>query len=110
MQGAESSSSLTKSLTQLVENHRREKESFNAHRVLTSSSSTSESAATSETVESLRAYLKELRGLTARQLLTRQDFEEILIMATSFEELRSAPTSYISRLARYRNVIYKRRT
>uniref|UniRef100_A0A1J3K079 TSK-associating protein 1 n=1 Tax=Noccaea caerulescens TaxID=107243 RepID=A0A1J3K079_NOCCA len=105
IQGAETSSSLTKSLTQLVENHRSEKESSNAHRVLTSSSSTSESAATSETVESLRAKLKELRGLTARQLLTRQDFEEILVMATSFEELSSAPTSYISRLARYRNVI-----
>ncbi|KAG2328266.1 hypothetical protein Bca4012_037306 [Brassica carinata] len=100
LQGTETSSSLTKSLTQLVENHRKEKES---HSVLTSS--TSESAATSETVESLRAKLKELRGLTARQLVTRQDFEKILVMAATFEELSSAPISYISRLAKYRNVI-----
>ncbi|ESQ30206.1 hypothetical protein EUTSA_v10011252mg [Eutrema salsugineum] len=107
-QGTETSSSLTKSLTQIVENHRKEKESHYAHRALTSSSSsssTSESSATSETVESLRAKLKELRGLTARQLVTRQDFEEILVMAASFEELSSAPISYISRLAKYRNVI-----
>ncbi|XP_048636926.1 TSK-associating protein 1 isoform X3 [Brassica napus] len=100
LQGTETSSSLTKSLTQLVENHRKEKES---HNVLTSS--TSESAATSETVESLRAKLKELRGLTARQLVTRQDFDKILVMAATFEELSSAPISYISRLAKYRNVI-----
>ena len=100
MQGTETSSSLTKSLTQLVESHRKEKES---HNVLTSS--TSESAATSETVESLRAKLKELRGLTARQLVTRQDFDKILVMAATFEELSSAPISYISRLAKYRNVI-----
>ncbi|KAJ0250420.1 TSK-associating protein 1 [Hirschfeldia incana] len=101
LQGTETSSSLTKSLTQLVENHRKEKES---HSVLTSSS-TSESAATSETVESLRAKLKELRGLTARQLVTRQDFDKILVMAATFEELSSAPISYISRLAKYRNII-----
>ncbi|KAG5397164.1 hypothetical protein IGI04_018978 [Brassica rapa subsp. trilocularis] len=100
LQGTETSSSLTKSLTQLVENHRKEKES---HNVLTSSRS--ESAATSETVESLRAKLKELRGLTARQLVTRQDFDKILVMAATFEELSSAPISYISRLAKYRNVI-----
>ncbi|CAN6928912.1 unnamed protein product [Brassica oleracea] len=100
LQGTETSSSLTKSLTQLVESHRKEKES---HNVLTSS--TSESAATSETVESLRAKLKELRGLTARQLVTRQDFDKILVMAATFEELSSAPISYISRLAKYRNVI-----
>ncbi|KAF8091119.1 hypothetical protein N665_0453s0025 [Sinapis alba] len=100
LQGTETSSSLTKSLTQLVENHRKEKES---HSVLTSS--TSESAATSETVESLRAKLKELRGLTARQLVTRQDFGKILVMSATFEELSSAPISYISRLAKYRNVI-----
>uniref|UniRef100_M4ENL5 TSK-associating protein 1-like n=1 Tax=Brassica campestris TaxID=3711 RepID=M4ENL5_BRACM len=100
LQGTETSSSLTKSLTQLVENHRKEKES---HNVLTSSRS--ESAATSETVESLRAKLRELRGLTARQLVTRQDFDKILVMAATFEELSSAPISYISRLAKYRNVI-----
>ncbi|KAH0845189.1 hypothetical protein HID58_091936, partial [Brassica napus] len=93
-EGTETSSSLTKSLTQLVENHRKEKES---HNVLTSSRS--ESAATSETVESLRAKLKELRGLTARQLVTRQDFDKILVMAATFEELSSAPISYISRQA-----------
>ena len=63
LQGTETSS-LSASLTQLVENHRKEKESPNMHRVLTSSS-TSESAVTSETVESLGAKLKELRGLTA---------------------------------------------
>ena len=68
-------------------------------------SSTSESAATSETVESLRAKLRELRGLTARQLVTRQDFESIILMAATFEELSSAPISYISRLAKYGNVI-----
>nr|VDC64858.1 unnamed protein product [Brassica rapa] len=100
LQGTETSSSLTKSLTQLVENHRKEKESHSAH-----TSSTSESAATSETVESLRAKLRELRGLTARQLVTRQDFESILLMAATFEELSSAPISYISRLAKYGNVI-----
>ncbi|KAF3521122.1 hypothetical protein DY000_02059840 [Brassica cretica] len=100
LQGTETSSSLTRSLTQLVESHRKEKES---HNVFTSS--TSESAATSETVESLRAKLKELRGLTARQLVTRQDFDKILVMAATFEELSSAPISYISRLAKYRNVI-----
>ncbi|KAF3518778.1 hypothetical protein DY000_02059381 [Brassica cretica] len=100
LQGRETSSSLTKSLTQLVENHRKEKESHNVH-----TSSTSESAATSETVESLRAKLRELRGLTARQLVTRQDFESILLMAATFEELSSAPISYISRLAKYGNVI-----
>ncbi|CAH2036490.1 unnamed protein product [Thlaspi arvense] len=103
-QGTETSSSLTKSLTQLVENHRKDKESHSAHRDL-DSASTSESSATSETVESLRAKLKELRGLTARQLVTRHDFEKILVMAASFEELSSAPISYISRLAKYRNVI-----
>lgn len=104
-QGTETSS-LSASLTQLVENHRKEKESPNMHRVLTSSSSsTSESAVTSETVESLRAKLKELRGLTARELVTRKDFDEIVIAAASFEELSSAPVSYISRLAKYRNVI-----
>ncbi|XP_018491379.1 TSK-associating protein 1 [Raphanus sativus] len=102
LQGTETSSSLTKSLTQLVENHRKEKES---HRSVVTSSSTSESAATSETVESLRAKLKEFRGLTARQLVTRQDFDKILVMAAAFEELSSAPISYISRLAKYRNVI-----
>ncbi|KAG2250759.1 hypothetical protein Bca52824_080895 [Brassica carinata] len=100
LQGRETSSSLTKSLTQLVENHRKEKESHNVH-----TSSTSESAATSETVESLRAKLRELRGLTARKLVTRQDFESILLMAATFEELSSAPISYISRLAKYGNVI-----
>ncbi|XP_009147684.1 TSK-associating protein 1 isoform X4 [Brassica rapa] len=100
LQGTETSSSLTKSLTQLVENHRKEKESHSVH-----TSSTSESAATSETVESLRAKLRELRGLTARQLVTRQDFESILLMAATFEELSSAPISYISRLAKYGNVI-----
>ncbi|CAN6931395.1 unnamed protein product [Brassica oleracea] len=100
LQGRETSSSLTKSLTQLVENHRKEKESHNVH-----TSSTSESAATSETVESLRAKLRELRGLTARQLVTRQDFESILLMAATFEELSSAPISYISRLAKYGNII-----
>ncbi|CAE5960028.1 unnamed protein product [Arabidopsis arenosa] len=107
VQGTETSS-LTASLTQLVENHRKEKESPLGHRVLTSSSSassTSESSATSETVETLRAKLKELRGLTARELVTRQDFDQILITAASFEELSSAPISYISRLAKYRNVI-----
>ncbi|KAG7594974.1 hypothetical protein ISN45_Aa01g037000 [Arabidopsis thaliana x Arabidopsis arenosa] len=107
VQGTETSS-LTASLTQLVENHRKEKESPLGHRVLTSSSSassTSESSATSETVETLRAKLKELRGLTARELVTRQDFDKILITAASFEELSSAPISYISRLAKYRNVI-----
>ncbi|XP_048616428.1 TSK-associating protein 1 isoform X3 [Brassica napus] len=100
LQGTDTSSSLTKSLTQLVENHRKEKESHNVH-----TSSTSESAATSETVESLRAKLRELRGLTARQLVTRQDFESIILMAATFEELSSAPISYISRLAKYGNVI-----
>ncbi|CAN6927919.1 unnamed protein product [Brassica oleracea] len=100
LQGTDTSSSLTKSLTQLVENHRKEKESHNVH-----TSSTSESAATSETVESLRAKLRELRGLTARQLVTRQDFESILLMAATFEELSSAPISYISRLAKYGNII-----
>ncbi|CAN7018793.1 hypothetical protein IGI04_022154 [Brassica rapa subsp. trilocularis] len=100
LQGTETSSSLTKSLTQLVENHRKEKESHSVH-----TSSTSESAATSETVESLRAKLRELRGLTARQLVTRQDFESILLMAATFEELSSASISYISRLAKYGNVI-----
>ncbi|EOA39790.1 hypothetical protein CARUB_v10008445mg [Capsella rubella] len=97
-------SSLTASLTQLVENHRKEKESPLGHRVLTSSS-TSESAVTSETVETLRAKLKELRGLTAREVVMRKDFDQILITAASFEELSSAPISYISRLAKYRNVI-----
>ncbi|KAJ4917839.1 TSK-associating protein 1 [Raphanus sativus] len=100
LQGTETSSSLTKSLTQLVEIHRKEKESHSVH-----TSSTSESASTSETVESLRAKLKELSVLTARQLVTRQDFESILVMAATFEELSSAPISYISRLAKYRNVI-----
>ncbi|KAL0796685.1 hypothetical protein Bca101_068062 [Brassica carinata] len=100
LQGTETSSSLTKSLTQLVEHHRKEKESHIVH-----TSSTSESASTSETVESLRAKLKELSVLTARQLVTRQDFETILVMAATFEELSSAPISYISRLAKYRNVI-----
>ncbi|KAF8048699.1 hypothetical protein N665_2430s0004 [Sinapis alba] len=100
LQGTETSSSLTKSLTQLVENHRKEKESHSVH-----TSSTSESASTSETIESLRAKLKELSVLTARQLVTRQDFESILVMAATFEELSSAPISYISRLAKYRNVI-----
>ncbi|KAL9859851.1 TSK-associating protein 1 [Arabidopsis thaliana] len=107
VQGTETSS-LTASLTQLVENHRKEKESLLGHRVLTSpsiASSTSESSATSETVETLRAKLNELRGLTARELVTRQDFGQILITAASFEELSSAPISYISRLAKYRNVI-----
>ncbi|KAG7657254.1 hypothetical protein ISN44_As01g043360 [Arabidopsis suecica] len=107
VQGTDTSS-LTASLTQLVENHRKEKESLLGHRVLTSSSiasSTSESSATSETVETLRAKLNELRGLTARELVTRQDFGQILITAASFEELSSAPISYISRLAKYRNVI-----
>ncbi|KAL1220899.1 TSK-associating protein 1 [Cardamine amara subsp. amara] len=74
IQGAETSS-LSASLTQLVENHRKEKESTDMHRVLTSSSSsTSESAVTSETT-------------------------------ASFEALSSAPISYISRLAKYGNVI-----
>ncbi|KAF8061202.1 hypothetical protein N665_1211s0002 [Sinapis alba] len=100
LQGTETSSSLTKSLTQLVENHRKEKESHSVH-----TSSTSESASTSETIESLRAKLKELSVLTARQLVTRQDFESILVMAATFEELSSAPISYISRLAKYGNVI-----
>nr|AAK82509.1 At1g52410/F19K6_14 [Arabidopsis thaliana]AAO64753.1 At1g52410/F19K6_14 [Arabidopsis thaliana] len=107
VQGTETSS-LTASLTQLVENHRKEKESLLGHRVLTSpsiASSTSESSATSETVETLRAKLNELRGLTARELVTRKDFGQILITAASFEELSSAPISYISRLAKYRNVI-----
>lgn len=103
MQGTETSSSLSASLTQLVEDHRKEKESLDIHRVVTSS--TSESAITSETVETLRAKLKELRGLTARELVTRQDFDQILVTAARFEELSSAPISYISRLAKYRNVI-----
>ncbi|KAJ0242272.1 TSK-associating protein 1 [Hirschfeldia incana] len=100
LQGTETSSSLTKSLTQLVENHRKEKEFHSVH-----TSSTSESASTSETIESLRSKLKELSVLTASQLVTRQDFESILVMAATFEELSSAPISYISRLAKYRNVI-----
>lgn len=102
LQGTETSSSLSASLTQLVENHRKEKESSDVH---SSSSSTSESAVSSETVEGLRAKLKELRGLTARELVTRRDFDQILVTAARFEELSSAPISYISRLAKYRNVI-----
>ncbi|KFK35794.1 hypothetical protein AALP_AA4G037400 [Arabis alpina] len=101
-QGTETSSSLSASLTQLVSNHRKEKEPLNVH---TSTSSTSESSVTSDNVETLRAKLKELRGLTARELVTRKDFEQILVTAARFEELSSAPISYISRLAKYRNVI-----
>ncbi|CAH8362871.1 unnamed protein product [Eruca vesicaria subsp. sativa] len=42
---------------------------------------------------------------SARELVTRSDFEEILETAARYEELSSASVSYISKLSMYRSVI-----
>ncbi|KAG2314885.1 hypothetical protein Bca52824_018007 [Brassica carinata] len=44
----------------------------------------------SDTVEKLKVILKQFRGIRARELVARSDFEEILETAALYEELSSA--------------------
>ncbi|CAN8270200.1 unnamed protein product [Cochlearia groenlandica] len=107
-QGSETSR-LTSSLTNLVHTHRQETSS-KVGTVLGSSSSpgaspTSESSATSESIESLKQTLKKLRGLSARDLVHHPNFDEIIAAGTRYEVLSSASIGYISLLAKYKTVI-----
>ncbi|KFK38946.1 hypothetical protein AALP_AA3G180600 [Arabis alpina] len=101
-------SSLTTSLNNLVHTHRQESSS-KVGTVLGSSSSvtstTSESSATSENIESLKLTLQKLRGLTARDLVNHPNFDEIIAAGTRYEVLSSASIGYISLLAKYKTVI-----
>ncbi|KAL1191346.1 TSA1-like protein [Cardamine amara subsp. amara] len=107
LQGSETPS-LTTSLTNLVQTHRKETPS-KVGAVLGSSSSdtstTSESAATSESIESLKQTLQKLRGLSARDLVNHPNFEDIIAAGTRYEVLSSASIGYISLLAKYKTVI-----
>ncbi|CAN8259167.1 unnamed protein product [Cochlearia groenlandica] len=104
-QGSETSS-LTTSLNNLVHTHRKETSS-KAGTVLGSSvtSTTSESSATSESIDSLKQTLKKLRGLSARDLVNHPNFDEIIEAGTRYEVLSSASIGYISLLAKYKTVI-----
>ncbi|CAA0382587.1 unnamed protein product [Arabidopsis thaliana] len=102
-QGSSSkTSSLIASLTKIVEKHRKEKWSSGVSVSVTKGASSTQ---TSETVEKLKVTLKKYRGLSARELVARSDFEEILATAARYEELSSASVSHISRLSMYRSVI-----
>ncbi|KAL0716377.1 hypothetical protein Bca4012_065699 [Brassica carinata] len=59
----------------------------------------------SDTVEKLKVILKQFRGIRARELVARSDFEEILETAALYEELSSALVSYILKLSTYRSLI-----
>ncbi|XP_010487440.1 PREDICTED: NAI2-like protein [Camelina sativa] len=101
-QGSKSkTSSLIASLTEIVEKHKKEKWSSGVS-VTTGSSSSTE---TTKTVEKLKVTLKKYRSISARELVARSDFEEILAIAARYEELSSASVSYISRLSMYRSLI-----
>ncbi|CAL9221014.1 unnamed protein product [Arabidopsis halleri] len=106
-QGSETSS-LTTSLNNLVDTHRKETSS-KVGSVLGSSpsvtSTTSESAATSESIESLKQTLRKLRGLSARDLVNHPNFDAIIAAGTRYEVLSSASIGYISLLAKYKTVI-----
>ncbi|KAF8090006.1 hypothetical protein N665_0490s0002 [Sinapis alba] len=106
-QGTETTS-LTTSLNNLFHTHRKETTS-KAGTVLGSSSTvtstTSESSATSENIESLKLTLKKLRGLSARDLVNHPNFDEIIEAGTRYEVLSSASIGYISLLAKYKTVI-----
>ncbi|XP_010545736.1 PREDICTED: TSK-associating protein 1 isoform X4 [Tarenaya hassleriana] len=101
-------SSLTTSLSQLVENHKNPKvvvpsrigSSFEL-----SSTGQTESLRKTERTETLKAKIKALRGVTVQELVTRSEFNGILAAVSSLEELDSVSVSYISRLARYKTVI-----
>ncbi|CAH2053585.1 unnamed protein product [Thlaspi arvense] len=100
-------STLTTSLTNLFDTHRKETSS-KVGTVLGSSSvtsTTSESSATSETIEGLKLTLKKLRGLSARDLVNHPNFDEIIEAGTRYEVLSSASIGYISLLAKYKTVI-----
>lgn len=107
LQGSETPS-LTTSLTNLVQTHRKETPS-KVGAVLGSPSSvtstTSESAATSESIESLKQTLQKLRGLSARDLVNHPNFDDIIAAGTRYEVLSSASIGYISLLAKYKTVI-----
>ncbi|CAE5967447.1 unnamed protein product [Arabidopsis arenosa] len=101
-------SRLTTSLNNLVDTHRKETSS-KVGSVLGSSpsdtSTTSESAATSESIESLKQTLRKLRGLSARDLVNHPNFDAIIAAGTRYEVLSSASIGYISLLAKYKTVI-----
>ncbi|KAG5415203.1 hypothetical protein IGI04_002770, partial [Brassica rapa subsp. trilocularis] len=55
-------------------------------------------------VEKLKVTLKQYRGISARELVTRSDLEEILEIVALYEELSYASVSYISKLSTYRSL------
>lgn len=95
-------------MNNLVHTHRKETSS-KIGTVLGSSSSvtstTSESSATSENIESLKLTLRKLRGLSVRDLVNHPNFDEIIEAGTRYEVLSSASIGYISLLAKYKTVI-----
>ncbi|XP_024015218.1 TSA1-like protein isoform X6 [Eutrema salsugineum] len=104
-QGSETPS-LTTSLNNLVQTHRKEtssKAAFGSSPSVTST--TSESSATSESIESLKLTLQKLRGLSARDLVNHPNFDEIIEAGTRYEVLSSASIGYISLLGKYKTVI-----
>ncbi|KAJ0238503.1 TSA1-like protein [Hirschfeldia incana] len=107
LQGSETSS-LTTSLTNLVDTHRQETTSRGGIVVVSAesvTSTTSKSSATSENLKSLKQTLQKLRGLTARDLVNLPNFDEIIEAGARYELLSSASIGYISLLAKYKTVI-----
>ncbi|VVA97789.1 unnamed protein product [Arabis nemorensis] len=93
-------SSLIASLTAIVEKHKQGRGSSSS--VSIGKRTTTEKT---ETIEKIKVHLKQYRNIKVKELVTRSDFEQILTMASRYEELTSASVSYIARLSKYKSVI-----